>query len=259
MSKWGWAARLGGIAAAPFTGGWSIPAGGIAASAIEGKQHANDVPSSASSPKHPEDPYTALLRQQSQDASQQGNQLTGMGTEALAPAMRYLQQILGTDPQGVLEATRADRGRVIDQYDSARKAVENFAPRGGGTTSSLASSRFQQAESLADITSSARRSAVATAGELGTSLAGLGLTAQDLASRDIGQIINAVLAREGLNVQQRGQNMGLLGDIGQTIGTLVGIWLGKDSGGGGDTVGGLSTAQPPGVSGGVVGNRPIYG
>lgn len=251
MSKWGWAIRLGGYAGAPFTGGLSIPASQAVASQVEKKQHANDVPPGATpASKHPEDPYTSLLSKYSQQSNMQGQRLTGMGTEALQPAMQYLQQLLGADPQGILEATRADRGRVIDQYDAARKAVENFAPRGGGTTSSLAQSRFQQAESLADITSSARQTAVGQAGALGTSLAGLGLSAQDLASRDIGQIINAVLAREGLNVQQRGQNMGLLGDIGQTIGTLLGIWLGRDSGGG--------SSQPAGVTGGIRGNTPVY-
>jgi hypothetical protein len=248
MSKWGWAIRLGGYAGAPFTAGMSVPASQIAAGALEKKQHANDVPGGGKTDgkAHPEDPYTNILNQYSQQAQQQGQQLTGMGTEALAPAMQYLKQILGADPQAVLEATRADRGRVIDQYDSARKAVENFGPRGGGTTSALAQSRFSQAESLGDITSNARRSAVASAGQLGTSLAGLGLTANDMASRDISTIINSVLAREGLNVQQRGQNMAMWGDIGQTIGTLIGIYLGRDQGGGGG-------GQPPGVGGGILG------
>ena len=259
MSKLGWLERIGGYVAAPFTGGWSIPIANAGAGITEHIQGANDLPGqpNAKGKGHPEDPFTALLQNQASGANKTGLQYGSMGTEALGPAMEYLKQILGANPQGVMEATRADRGRVIDQYDTARKSAEQFAPRGGGTTSALASSRFQQAESLADITSTARRSAVATSGELGTSLAGLGLTAQDLASRDIGTIINSVLAREGLNVQQRGQNMGLLGDIGQTIGTLIGIAMGGDSGGGG---GGFTpSSQPPGVSGGTLGNRPIYG
>lgn len=234
MSKWGWAARIGGFAAAPFTGGLSIPAGLAGASAIEKKQKANDVPGGGKpGSKHPEDPYTAILQNQAQGLQQQGQETSSMGAEALAPAMQYLKSLLGSDPQAMLEATRADRGRVIDQYDAARKAVEQFGPRGGGTTSALAQSRFSQAESLADITSTARRSAVATEAQLGPQLMSLGLNAQSLASRDIGEIINSVLAREGLNVQQRGQNMQMAGDIAETLGTLIGIWLGKDSGGGG--------------------------
>lgn len=251
MSKWGWAARLGGIAAAPFTGGWSIPAGGIAASAIEHKQHANDVPgggnAAAGAPKHPEDPFNSLLQQYSQQANQQGQQLTGMGTEALAPVLKYFRDLTGGDPSALMDATRQDRSKVMDQYDTARRATANFGPRGGGTTSALAQSRFDQAESLADITSNARRSAIAGESEIGASLTGLGLTAHDLASRDLGTIINSVLAREGLNVQQRGQNMQMAGDIAETIGTLIGIYLGRDSGGGG------GSSQPPGVTGGILG------
>lgn len=230
MSKWGWAARIGGVAAAPFTGGWSIPAGFAGASAIENRQKANDVPgggAAATTGKHPEDPYASMLKDQASQVGQTGQQLTGMGTESLAPVLKYFQSLMGNDPSALLAATQPERGRVIDQYDAARKAVSSFGPRGGGTTSSLAQSRFDQAESLSDLTSGARRSAAAATAEIGTSLAGLGLTAQDLASRDLNSIIQSVLAREGLNTQRRGQNMAMVGDIGETIGTLIGISMGR--------------------------------
>lgn len=253
MSKLGWLTRIGGYAASPFTFGLSIPAGQVAASAIEKKQASNDAPKgSAPGSKHPEDPYTAILQKQAETAGQTGQQYSQMGSEALAPAMEYLKNILSSDPSAVLEATRADRGRVIDQYDAARKAVEQFGPRGGGTTSALAQSRFSQAESLADITSNARQNAVATDAQLGPQLMSLGLNAQSLASSDIDSIIRSVMAREGLNVQQRGQNMQMVGDIAETIGTLIGIWLGRE-GGGRD-----GSNQPAGVSGGTIGNTPIY-
>ena len=254
MSKLGWLTRIGGFAAAPFTGGWSIPASQIGASAIESKQRANDAAKGGSAGiggGHPEDPSLQILRNLGTGAQQQGAQFGQQSQEAIQPALQYLQALTGNNPAALMEATRAERGTVMDQYDAARKAIANFGPRGGGTTSTLAQSRFDQAESLSDITSTARRNAVASESQLGVSLAGLGLTAQDLATRDISEVVQAVLAREGLNVQQRGQNMGLLGDIGQTIGTLVGIWMGRDSGGGSN--------QPAGVSGGTIGNRPIYG
>ena len=69
------------------------------------------------------------------------------------------------------------------------------------------------------------------AAAVGTSLTGLALSADQLASADLNTVINSVLAREGLNVQSRGQNMALAGDIGETVGSLIGIAMG---GGGGN-------------------------
>lgn len=171
------------------------------------------------------DPYTQALQKQAGQASQEGATSSAQGSEALAPAMEYLKSILSADPQAVLAATQPERGRVIDQYDAARKAVENFGPRGGGTTSALASSRFQQASSLADITSSERKNAVASEAELGTQLKSLGLTAEGLASSDINSIINAVLNKQYLDVQKRGQTAGLLGSVGETAGSILGAVL----------------------------------
>jgi hypothetical protein len=171
------------------------------------------------------DPYTQILQKQAGQASQEGAESSAMGSEALAPAMEYLKSVLGADPQAVLAATQQERGRVIDQYDAARKAVENFGPRGGGTTSALAQSRFQQAESLADITSSARRNAVASEAELGTQLKSLGLNAQQLASQDINSVISAVLNNQYLQVQKRGQNAQLAGGLGETVGSIIGAIL----------------------------------
>lgn len=230
MSKWGWLIRAGGIAGAPFTGGLSLPAGLAAASAVEHKQHANDAPQAAGGidPKHPEAGYLNILQQNSQQAQKQGEQFTGEGMAALAPVLSYYRDLLGSNPAALSDAMRPEVGRVIDQYDSARRTAEQFSPRGGGTTSALAQSRFNQAESLADITSQSRRSAAASMGQMGVQLTGLGLTSQDMATRSIEDIIQAVLAREGLNVQQRGQNMQMWGDVAETAGTLLGIWLGRD-------------------------------
>ena len=180
---------------------------------------------------NPEDPYTSLLKQSAKTNASEGSSLTAMGTDAFAPALNYFKQLLSSNPAAIDEATRGERGRVIDQYDTARRAIANFGPRGGGTTSTLAGSQFAQAESLADITSDAKGKAATGAGALGATATGLGLQANQLASQDLNTIIQSVLAREGLNTQRRGQNLGLAGDIGETIGTLIGLSMGggKDS------------------------------
>lgn len=225
--------NLGGIlknvglgAAGLFTGGSTWPLLlGAAGAGIGGTLLAKKAAGGGKPDQNAIDPYTSILQKQSEQASREGAESSAMGSEALAPAMQYLKALTGNDPAALLEATRPERGRVIDQYDAARKAVENFGPRGGGTTSTLAQSRFQQAESLADITSSARRNAVASEAELGTQLKSIGLNAQQLASSDIDSVINAVLNRQYLDVQKRGQNAQAATGVGETIGSIIGAIL----------------------------------
>lgn len=181
-------------------------------------------------PENPEHQFRNLLRLNAGTLRRDATGSKRMGQAVTTPAVNYLTDVLSSNPAAILDATRQERGRVIDQYDTARRAIANFGPRGGGTTSTLAESRFDQAESLADITSSARRDAVSAAGDLGTRLTALGLTADQLASADINTVISAILAREGIGVQ--GQYLGL--EKGQATGELIGEILGglfKDRGG----------------------------
>lgn len=172
-----------------------------------------------------EQPFLDSIKGVSERLKGTGQQLTGMSSEALAPVLEQLRNVLSSDPGAVMDATRQERGRVIDQYDTARRAISQFGPRGGGTTSALAESRFAQAESLADVTSAARRDAIGSAAQLGTSLAGLGLSAAQLESADLNMIVNAILARQELQLQQRGQNLAVAGDVGETIGSIIGAIL----------------------------------
>jgi len=214
----------------------SIPAGELGARAIESKQSANDGPGGGKKGADAEiAPFLTQFQQSADQNRAQGREFSGMSSEALGPVMQYFKQLMGGDPSALMDATRQERGRVIDQYDTARRAISQFGPRGGGTTSALAESRFAQAESLADITSSAQRDAASGLAELGPQLAALGLSSQSLASQDLNSIINTILTREGFDVQKRGQNMEAAGAAGEAAATLLGIWLTRDKGGGAGT------------------------
>lgn len=228
-------AKVGGVAAVPFTGGASlwpalaIGAGGAAAGFGLNKAFGGSGKGSSDGDQ-PESDAIQQLGQSSQNLRQQGDQFSSMGGDALGPLLQRMQALLGENPAALMDATRQERGRVIDQYDTARRAISQFGPRGGGTTSALADSRFAQAESLADITSESKNAAMNMAGSLGVQLAGLGLSAQQLASADIDTVIRAILAREGLNVEKRGQNMQAATGIGEAAGNLFGIWMSRDGG-----------------------------
>ncbi len=231
MAWWDTLAKVGGFAAAPFTGGASLwPTLAMTGIGVGGGILANKLASGGKDEKPSTTPYTQQLEQSAQQNQAQGREFSGMSSEALGPVLQYFKQLMGGDPSALMDATRQERGRVIDQYDTARRAIANFGPRGGGTTSALAESRFAQAESLADITSGARRDAAANLADLGPQLAALGLSSQQLASQDLNSIINTILTREGFDVQKRGQNMEAAGAAGEAAATLLGIWLTRDKG-----------------------------
>ena len=223
--------KIGGIAAAPFTGGLSLwPTIAMAGAGIGGGFLGSKLAGGGDDEDRPEDAIAKMLQQSSAETRSQAGALAGQGAETLNPTIQYFKQILSSDPSAVMDATRQERGRVIDQYDTARKAISNFGPRGGGTTSALAESRFAEGETLADVVSRARSEAVGQAGQLGVNLTGLGLSADQLASADLNTVLNSIFAREGLDVTKRGQNMQALGGVGQAAGQLLGLFLTRPGG-----------------------------
>ncbi len=218
-----------GLPFLPILGyGFLIPLGIMAGKAIynkvkgDGKGDVDEEEAGAVSP------YLKQLQGSSQGLRQQGQDLSGQGSQAMQPALQYLQQLLSSDPSQVQAATAPERGRVIDQYDAARRAVGQFSPRGGGTTSAMAESRISEADTLADITNTSRREAFGQSMAFGQALTGLGLTAEQLASADIEKIIDTILTQQGHDVQKRGQNMQMWAGLGQAAGYAAGSYLGGD-------------------------------
>lgn len=169
---------------------------------------------------------------QARSARQQvsGEQSVAQGKDALGDVLEYYAALTGTDPGAALEASKAERGRVIDQYDAARQAAAKFGPRGGGTTSAIASSRISQANQLSDILSTTRREGAAALAGVAGQLAALGLSEEQLASADLETVISSVLTRAGYDVERRGQTGAAWGAVGQAAGTI----LGSIFGGGGE-------------------------
>lgn len=184
----------------------------------------------------PDDP-NALLQANADRLHDKSLDLSAKGSDTLSPVLAYFKKLMGDDPSAILEATGPERGRVIDQYDTARKAVSQFAPRGGGASQAIGQSYFSEANQLSDITSSARRDAFGASANLGTTLTGLGLSADQLESADLTTIINALLTK-------RGQNAGAWAGGAEALGTILGLVLTRGSGGGGGGGGSASPSVP---------------
>jgi len=104
----------------------------------------------------------------------QGQSLAGQGQAALAPVIAYLNALVGGDSTALAQATQPERARVLDQYDSARKALQ-FLPRGGGQAGAVMQAGSKAAGDIGTIVGQARSGAVNTLGTLGQNLTQQGL------------------------------------------------------------------------------------
>lgn len=143
----------------------------------------------------------------------EGQQIAGQGLQSLGPVLQYLTALAGGDPQALANATQPERARVLDQYDSARKALQ-FAPRGGGQAGAIMQAGSKAAGDIGSLTADARRSAVGTLGSLGKGLLEEGLTEERYATDALTQVINAYLS---LNQTQGAQ----LAGFGHAIGSAL--------------------------------------
>lgn len=158
------------------------------------------------------------LRTLSASQSAQGQELGSLGATGLQPALRFLTAITRGDPGAVGQATQPERARVIDQYDTARQAIAQFTPRGGGQTSTIARSFTDEAGALGDIFATGRREGATALSELSTQLASLGIQAEGLAGQNLSSLVNAFLAQdEAARASSEG--------FGMSIGSLIGMML----------------------------------
>lgn len=143
----------------------------------------------------------------------QGNALYATGSDALAPALSYFKQLAGGDASAALAATAPQRGRVMDQYDAARKSAGQFGPRGGGTASTQLSTRAAEAGQLADTTSSARADAAKELGSLGSDVTKSGLSAEETANQQMASVLQPLLEQQKQKAESSGGFWKGLGDL----------------------------------------------
>lgn len=152
--------------------------------------------------------------------SSQGSGLVGGGMATFAPVIQQLMRIIQGNQTEVDTALAPQESSIMAQYDTARRNIANFTPRGGGQTSALAGSRIAEAGKISDLRSSARTSAI---GEL-ASIGGTELSAgANLESTGL----QGILATLQSAITERGQNLSFFGDLGKGIGSLLGAWIGN--------------------------------
>lgn len=158
------------------------------------------------------------LKEHAANATDLSKTFGAESTDLFAPVADYLKKVTSGDRQSVLQATMPERRRVIDQYATAKKAIAEFTPRGGGQAAAGAGLQAKEASDLATTTAEARQAGIGQAGNLAAAAAQLGISEQSLASGDLNSILSA------LNTQQQQHAQSAAG-LGQALGTLAGFLL----------------------------------
>lgn len=156
------------------------------------------------------------LQKMSDSSREKGDQFHSNSQDLFKQVLPYLQAVTSGDRTALLNATMPERRRVMDQYDAARKAIAEFAPRSGGTAAANLDMRAKQAGDLAEIGSTARREGMNAASGLGATMAGLGLNATGQAIGATGHAANI----QSFLAQQKAQSAG---SWGEALGLIAGM------------------------------------
>lgn len=191
------------------------------------------------------DALTAQVGERSKRAGARADALGGSGDDAIRIATDYFKKLASGDANAALEATAPERAMVVDQYDTARKAISEFGARGGGSNAAVASTQVQQARDLSQLTTGARKEGAAALAGIGAQQQGLALSADQIASTDLNTLISAALGREQLTQQKDAQRGQTIGGLAQGLGYLLGLYLTRGRSGGGGAGGGAPNVNTP--------------
>lgn len=153
------------------------------------------------------------LKQLATTLGTQGKSIAGEGQTALAPVLKYLQAVAGGDPAALNAETAPERAKVLDQYDTARKAIQ-FGPRGGGQASATINAGARAASDITSLTAAAHRQGATDLGNLGKGLLDSGVSEQHAAASELASVLQTYDKAK----QERSQaNAGLGAAIGQAL------------------------------------------
>lgn len=131
----------------------------------------------------------------------QGTRFMGRAEQSLDPVLGFYRMLLG-DREAAMEAMGPEISTIVSQYDAARKAAAEFAPRGGGKTQVLAESPFREAGDIARLIQTARQGAVTGLERLGGTYGQLGQGQLALASSAWQATMDDILRKYELDIKK---------------------------------------------------------
>jgi hypothetical protein len=191
-------------------GGKGKPAAAASSSSSNGLLNMLGGPSKPSGQANASD-MTQYLQQVAGQTGQQGAQLYQTGSDALAPLIQYLTALVGGDETALAQAIQPEAASVLSQYDTAKRAISEFSPRGGGRTAALSQLPMNAANQISALTNKSRTEAAGTLANLGTTLTGQGIGGESAAMSTLASLIGTMTAKDAAS---QAAWTGVLGDIG---------------------------------------------
>lgn len=127
-----------------------------------------------------------------------GKSIAGTGVAGVAPALRYLTSVASGNEGDIMAATAPERSRVLDQYDTARRALTTL-PRGGGQASAASAINADQAKTMSTLYQSARTSGVKDLATLSQNLMTTGLGAEEAGTQALTATLQPLLSQEKMD------------------------------------------------------------
>lgn len=164
---------------------------------------------------------TNLLGTTAADIGSSGKSTYASGTALFDGPTRYNEDILNGDRNAALAQEAPDVRSILSQYDGARQALSEFAPRGGGRASGGSNLAFKQAGDINALLQRARPQASANLTNIGQILSSLGLSQEQLGLTGENYAAQDLLGRRGQNIQENANTQQILAGLGASIGKLL--------------------------------------
>lgn len=199
------------ISPGPGTGGGGGGPGGIAQEPVTGDSLTQFLRSTSN-----------LMGSSGAGALQQGGNVFSNALSSFEAPFNYYSNILAGDPAATSAAIAPDVANIDKVFGGAEKSVGQGAARGGFRSASMAELPFQKAGSISESVLKQRGGAAAALTQISQMIAALGASQEGLGAGLLGATEQGQLARRGQNLQEDQKWTQLFGDLGKSVGLLVG-------------------------------------
>ena len=175
----------------------------------------------------------------SQQAAAQSKQLFSSGTgdistarSLLADPTKYWQTLLSGNMNAITSYLSPEINTIMGQYDSAKKSISEFSPRGGGRSAAMANAGFTSAGQIGNLVAKARPTAANQLTSIADIYKTLGLTETGQSTGNLQASTQAASSQQQIDATTSAQNSSTLGSLGSSAGSLLYLYLmGNKSGG----------------------------
>ncbi len=138
----------------------------------------------------------------------------GAGSQVMQQPLNYYSGILGGDRQSMMETVAPEVNTILGQYDTAKRAVAENAPRGGGANTTQANAPYALSGEITNLLNTVRPQAAAATTDIGKTLSALGTT-------ETGQAGNLINQNAWTQLAKGGQQASTAGALGKAIGSIL--------------------------------------